>query len=245
MRGGSNASGGAGRYVAGALTLGPLAAGLGFIGHERTPSVGAAILGDVGLDPGLHLISSGKRCTHSQAKRRASGRDAGSRSDACIRRLLPVFTVNPGRADATVICTLEALDPSGRESSTRDSSQGHHPDTSDPAASKHPRAVMDMACSHSQSTPITIRTQPHADLRPGTAARPSDPANPIRDPRLRRAVDRLRGGSDPSSRAGGDAAGGRPRSVKGRAESRPPGRPPEPAVCPIAFAWPSGRYLPN
>ena len=31
-------------------------------------------------------------------------------SDGCCR----VFTVNPGQADATVICTLLALDPSGR-----------------------------------------------------------------------------------------------------------------------------------
>ena len=31
-------------------------------------------------------------------------------SDGCCR----VFTVNPGQADATIICTLLALDPSGR-----------------------------------------------------------------------------------------------------------------------------------
>ena len=34
----------------------------------------------------------------------------GHASGGCCR----VFTVNPGQADATVICTLEALDPSGR-----------------------------------------------------------------------------------------------------------------------------------
>ena len=73
------------------------------------------LLGDVGVASGMHLSSD----------RQGPGTVAGVSTDpmgvtlvlaethastGCCR----VFTVNPGEADATVICTLLALDPSGR-----------------------------------------------------------------------------------------------------------------------------------
>jgi hypothetical protein len=118
------------------------------------------------------------------------------------------------------------------DSSTPDSFRGHHPGTGDPAASKLRLAVMGMASSNSRSTPITIRTQPHADPRPGTAARPYDPITPIRDSHLRRTSDRLRGGSDAPGGAGRDAAR-RPRELPPSASSWEDDLlPPETTACP-------------
>jgi hypothetical protein len=72
--------------------------------------------------PCLVILVSIHACTSSAIEKEAaplrpSAAPAGvtlvlatSPSGGCCR----VFTVNPGRADATVICTLLALDPSGR-----------------------------------------------------------------------------------------------------------------------------------
>ena len=72
--------------------------------------------------PCLMILVSNHACTSSPIEKEAapprpSAAPAGvtlalatSPSGGCCR----VFTVNPGEADATVICTLVAIDPSGR-----------------------------------------------------------------------------------------------------------------------------------
>jgi hypothetical protein len=71
------------------VTTLPVRPGVRSIGDGRDPSVSVALLGDVGLASGLHLIRDRQGSGSSRTQDCASGRDAGPGRDARLGRLLP------------------------------------------------------------------------------------------------------------------------------------------------------------
>jgi hypothetical protein len=89
--------------------------GLGCIGLERDhPSLGIGLLGDVALAPGCTSPTIDVDADTPRPSAAPGGVTlvlaATRASDGCCR----ILTMNPGRADVAVFCTLVAVNPSGR-----------------------------------------------------------------------------------------------------------------------------------